>query len=421
MTAIPFDEHPSSQPSPAAWPDSPQEQMDDSDSKERAITKLLQHGVISHAFGQRLEYKVRTAMATRQTWQYRCCVLRHGKAINRAFFPITVDHTPPMRQIHPGPESTEAMRLNFAKEAVDVHFSRCAALREYLMLAAIYSQPASKSKRRYTFWVFLIGTAVLTAYGFWAYALRTDSGRLLGSAPLPVQGTADPVVDRGPTKAPRSVPLPASSGTARHGSSGEQASAPRITRLAETPKAVNLHDLLALENLPEKVDHAPPTPTPSVSPGSTASGVQAGDLLLLTGWLHRVSRAPDNTYRLQVSPSPRAEAPGLIAVVPPPDQATGLPDVQAQLQTARAFITQRLLRQQPSPRGSVIQKPIFVQLTGQLSYPDASLGEPSWGKRSRDVKARWEVRPVLEVRLATPAVPSDRSRPKSDSRRRDRE
>jgi hypothetical protein len=77
----------------------------------------------------------------------------------------------------------------------------------------------------------------------------------------------------------------------------------------------------------------------------------------------------------------------------------------------RTFIKQKLLRQQePSPRGTVMQHPIFVQLTGQLSNPTASPAAPSRGKRSQDAPARWEIRPVLEVQFATPSEPSNRSR-----------
>jgi hypothetical protein len=413
MTAIPFDEHPSSQPSPAAWSDAPDGQPHNGDNKQRAVAKLLRDGVLSHVFGQHGEYRVRTTMPARQAWQYQCCVLRHGKMIKEAFFPIIVDRTPHMPHIRTEPGGSEAMWLSFAKEAVDVHFTRCAALREYLMLAAIYSQPSSQSRQRYTFLALLIGMALLTAYGLWAYAFRTDSGQPPGNPPPPVQGATYPVIDRRPLKAPWTVPLHASSGTASRDIIDERAGAARLPRVAEMPQSVRLNDLIAPESPSQNIDHTPREPTPRVSPGSTAPDVRAGDLLLLTGWVHRVSRAPDSAYRLQVSPSPKAAAPGLVAVVPSPDQAADSPAERTQLQTVRAFITRQLLRQrEPSPQGSVIQRPIFVQLTGQLSYPDTSLGKPSQGKRPRDATARWEVRPVVDIRFATPPVPSNRSRPK---------
>jgi hypothetical protein len=413
MTAIPFDKRPLSHPSPVVRPNLLDWQLHDGDTKDRAVAELLRHEVISHAFGPNGEYEVRTTIATRRAWQYRCSILRHGKTFKRVFFPIDVKCKPHAPNVDIEAGGTEAMRLDFARDAVEVHFTRCAMLREYLMLAAIYSQPPPEPRRRYTLLAFLIGSAFLMAYGFWAHIPRTNTGQPPESPPLPVQTAPSPVVERPPMSAPLSVPLPEASDTASHKSNNAQTDAARIPRLAEPPKTVRLNDLIALEDSPERGKHALRAPTPQASPRSMGSDVQAGDLLLFAGWIHRVSRGPDSTYYLQVSPSPKARAPGLIAVVPPPDQASDSPAVRAQLQTVHAFVTQRLLRQQKaSPRGSAMKNPVFVQLTGQLSHPGASIDEPSRGKRSRDAAARWEVHPVLEVRFVKPPLASGHSRPK---------
>jgi len=190
----------------------------------------------------------------------------------------------------------------------------------------------------------------------------------------------------------------------------EQAGVSSPTHPVEMPKALSVKDLIALQGPSEKADYVPGALTPQAPSGSAASDIQPGDVLLLTGWLHRVSRAPDNTYRLHMSPNRNVGARDLIAMVPPPETAPGSPDVKVQIQTVRTFVKQQLLRQQePSPRGSVMQRPIFVQLTGQLSYPAPSPGPPAQGKRSQDATARWEVRPVLDVRFAMPAESPDRS------------
>ncbi len=404
MTVVPFDERPSPQTSPAAQLESPDGWPHQDDRKERAVIELLEHGVLSHAIGQQGEYKVRTTLVTRRAWQYRCCVLRQGKAMKGAFFPIFVERMPPVRQVSPKPWDAEDWRLSLAQEAVDVHFTRCAALREYLVLSAIYDQPALQSRRLYTFLAPLIGITVVVAYGFWAHTFRTDSGQPPGS-PRPL------VAERRPPKEPRSVPLSPSSSTANRNSVSEQGGASSLIDSAEAPKAVSVNDLLALQGLPEKTDQASRALASGISSGPATSDIQAGDVLLLTGWIHRVFRASDNTYRLHVSPHRNPGARALVATVPPPDQDQGSPAVQAQLQTVRTFIKQQLLRQQePSSRGSVMQRPIFVQLTGQLSNPTASPAAPSRGKRSQDTPARWEIRPVLEVQFATPSEPSNRSR-----------
>src|SRR5918996_2592603 len=84
MIVTPFDERSYSRSFLTAWPDSPGGHPPGDDKKEQAIAQLIEHGVLSHALGQHGEYKVRTTMTTRQTWQYRGCVLRHGKACKGA-------------------------------------------------------------------------------------------------------------------------------------------------------------------------------------------------------------------------------------------------------------------------------------------------------------------------------------------------
>ena len=119
-----------------------------------------------------------------------------------------------------------------------------------------------------------------------------------------------------------------------------------------------------------------------------------------TGWIQRVFRDPDGAYRLLVSPTQEPGAPGLSAVVPPPDQASGSPGVPVQLQAVRTFIRQRLLQQrEPSPRGAVMRRPVLVHLTGQVSVPDPSRRESSQGHGPRDAAARWAMRPVLDIQL----------------------
>jgi hypothetical protein len=367
--------------------------------------------VLRHTFGEDRAYEVRTTMATHRSWKYRCSVFRHGKEIKNEFVPIIVDRTRHMRHLLKEPGVTEAMRFHFAMEAVNVHFSRCAALREYSIMDSIFPQPLPPAYRRRHIMLFiLVGAAFLMAYGFWNLASWTNGEQLPGRPPSSVQEVEHPVVSRPPIEPPLSAPPPVFSGTASRDIPTEQAHTARITRPVGPPKAVRLIDLLALEHPPKRADRMSHAPSPQVSPGITGSDLQEGDLLRLTGWIHRVSRDADSTYRLQVGTSQKAGAPGLIAVLPHADQSSGSPSVRAQLQTVRAFIRERLLRQQePSPRGSIMRHPVFVQLTGQLSYPDAPLGAAQ-GNGPRDARAGWEVRPVLELQFATPSEPLDRAR-----------
>jgi hypothetical protein len=356
--------------------------------------------VLSHAFGHHGEYKVRTTMTTRQLWQYRSSVLRHGKAIKGAFFPILVEHQPALPRGSIRPLNAEEIRTSFAQEAVDVHFTRCAALREYLMLAALYDQPPTRSRGWFTLLAPLAGIAMIVAYGFWAHVVRIDAGQLMGNL-------ASMVTEPPQSAQPKVVPPAASSRTSdRHSVNGQGEPWGPIDA-EEIPKAVTVTDLLALEDPPGRAELT----ASASSSGSSSADLQVGDMLHVTGWLQRISRAPDSTYHLYVSPNRQAGTRVLIGKVPPPNQAQGTPAGQAQLQAVRAFIRQQMLRhQEPSPRGSVMQRPIFVQLTGQLAIPANLPAVPARGKRSQATLAHWEIRPIMEVRFATPSEFSDRSR-----------
>jgi hypothetical protein len=402
MTVTPFNGRPSAQSSLVASPELPSRPPYDDDRKEQAIAQLVEHGVLSHALGRHGEYKVRTTMTTRQNWQYRCSVLRHGKAIKGIFLPIIVEQPSPFKGITIRPQGAEDIRLRFAEEAVDVHFTRCAALREYLVLSALYDQPSSRSRGWYALLAPLMGIAVVVVYGFWTHALRTEGSQPPASPP-------SLVADRPSTSESWNVPLLPSSSTASGNSASVQDRPSSPIAPPEAPKTIRLSDLFAMQDFQQKPDRASRVPTSVAFEDSARADIQAGDVLLLTGWIHRVSRAPDNTYRLSVSPTRNPGGRTLLAMLPPPDQVSDSSTLRTQLQTARTFIRQELLRQQePSPRGSVMRRPILVQLSGHLSIPASSLVAAAPGKRPKVAAANWEISPVLEVRFAVAPEPTDR-------------
>jgi hypothetical protein len=401
MAVMSFHERSSSQPPLATWLDAPGEQSPSEDKKAQAVAKLLEHGVLSHVFGQHGEYKVRTTMTTRQVWQYRCSVLHHGKAIKRAFFPITVERRPPTPFSGTRLPNHEDIRLGFAREAVDIHFTRCAALQEYLMLAVLYDQPRKHVGRWYALLFPMVGIAALAAYGFWTQPFRVDVR----------QPTANPSVmvsEQSTGRGPKAVPLPASSPTASTKAVDEQSRPIDPGKPAGSSKDISVTDVLALQVPQEKVA----SPIRAFFAGGGASDIQEGDLLRVNGWLQRVSRGSDASYHLYVSPSRQAKTQVLMASVPPPTLAQDFPEQAAQLQTVRTFIRQQLLRgQEPSSRASVMQRPIFVQLTGQLALPTGPPVARARRKGASDAPPHWGIRPILEVQFATPPAFSDTTPP----------
>jgi hypothetical protein len=368
------------------------------------VAQLLEHGVLSHAFGQHGEYKVRTTLTTRQTWQYRCYVLRHGKPFKGGFFPIIVEHKPTQQRALLKHLSTDVTQNSFAQEAVDVHFTRCAALGEYLVLSALYDRPLSPPRR----WLILVpplaALAMAVAFGAWMHFFPKDSGQPLGTPPLPVtdqrptrEGAGAPVFNAGSPPGRTNVSTPA-----------------MVASPIDPPEAfktVSVRELVNQYTSQPKADSAPRTLPAGDPPGPPGSDLQAGDVVVVTGWIHRISRAPDGAYRLHLSASRNTEAKALMALVPPTVQAPNSPTVQAQVQEVRAFIKQQLMRQkEPSPRGSVMQRPIFVQLTGEVVSSRPSSGTPAQKKRAQEATAHWEIRRVLDIQFATPSEASGRLR-----------
>ena len=75
--------------------------------------------------------------------------------------------------------------------------------------------------------------------------------------------------------------------------------------------------------------------------------------------------------------------------------------VREYAKTVREFIRSKLLKgQEPSRRGSMMQRPPFIQVTGQLFYDDAHVGDPPRGKKGCQAATLWELHPVTEIHFA---------------------
>jgi hypothetical protein len=66
--------------------------------------------------------------------------------------------------------------MAFARQAVDDHFALCAALREYTLLATIYSEPVPSHHKPWRIaFVVLMLAALLTTYWFWSNPGRVEA------------------------------------------------------------------------------------------------------------------------------------------------------------------------------------------------------------------------------------------------------
>ena len=154
------------------WQTSSAIQPNGAEKKAQAVTELLRNKSLIHTFGQGGKYEVRTTIATRQAWRYRCSVRRDGKEITKGFCPVEVDLTDQLRQER---SVTEAMRVAFATAAVEDHFALCAAVSEYDLLAAIYAEPLPSPYKAWQItFVGLILAVLVTTYWFWRNPSHAD-------------------------------------------------------------------------------------------------------------------------------------------------------------------------------------------------------------------------------------------------------
>lgn len=166
--------------------------------------------------------------------------------------------------------------------------------------------------------------------------------------------------------------------------------------------AVTYGDLVKLDDPPDvtKNDHRfqsariPAFPNPH--------GLKEGDIVTVTGWLHLVAGESDGDYHIQISDSRDSQARCLIVEVPKDDEAfvtSGA--VRERAKAVREFVRATLLRgSEPSSRGSVMQRPAFVAVTGQLFYDDAHVGDAPRGKKGCQAETLWEIHPITDMTFA---------------------
>jgi hypothetical protein len=147
-------------------------------------------------------------------WRFQCSVLRHGRMLKGAFPPLEADRTPDMQR---AAAITEEMRIAFATEAVEMHFGRCAAVQEYLVMAAIFSQPSRRAFRGLQItMVVAMCAAIAAACWFW----KEPTLAALNALPAPppphtVQWERKEVFYTHLAGKPFTFPLPALDGASR--------------------------------------------------------------------------------------------------------------------------------------------------------------------------------------------------------------
>lgn len=146
--------------------------------------------------------------------------------------------------------------------------------------------------------------------------------------------------------------------------------------------------------------------------------VKEDTLVTISGWLYLVGfESDDCDFHIQISPQPRTSSDPptkddncIIVEVPSGQYATSIAD---QVEGARQWVIDNLLGKTAPRIGSVhvMQKPVYVTVTGALFYDDAHEylpdGGTGRGKQGMESKTLWELHPVTSIAFAPkpPAPP----------------
>jgi hypothetical protein len=200
---------PSANGTPEAGREPPEIHPRDLGDKPQAAAHLLQTKLLTHTFGFQGEWEVRTTLTTgRQAWRYRSSVLLHGKEMVNSYTPIDVDWTQKIRQAKAVTEETLA---EFAREAVELHFLRCADVADYSLMESIYTPLPPRRRWMKTATLALLCAAVLSAaYWFWEGGNGTGLEQSRQKPPThSLQWQLPQISHQSPAGVPLVLPLPA--------------------------------------------------------------------------------------------------------------------------------------------------------------------------------------------------------------------
>jgi hypothetical protein len=164
--------------------------------------------------------------------------------------------------------------------------------------------------------------------------------------------------------------------------------------------AVRIDDLLALPDAPGVARSDDRYQTARIPEPIGRLGLREGQLVTTSGWLHLVAHPADGDYHLQLTGS-RAEGDHcLIVEIPDPDRVTDA-RVRGVASAAREWVRANALGgEKPKKKGTELDQPIYVTVTGALFYDDAHVGEKPRGKRGEHAATLWEIHPVTSIAAA---------------------
>jgi hypothetical protein len=164
-------------------------------------------------------------------------------------------------------------------------------------------------------------------------------------------------------------------------------------------KTVPLEKLLSLQDVPGVRKNDPRYQSARIP--QFIEDLREGELIATAGWLHLVAAESDGDYHIQISTS-ATDGSNCFIVEVPIDDPTFVTDaaVRQAANTVREWFKQKVLSgRDPSPAGSAMQHPVYIEVVGALFYDDAHVGDPPRGKKGMKAATLWELHPLTSIRF----------------------
>jgi hypothetical protein len=208
------------------------------------------------------------------------------------------------------------------------------------------------------------------------------------------------------------IALPLRSGDIKPGSDKARwpikTSVPEGTDLAKAGTLINLSDLLSLQPAAEKMTKD----FESVRyPKPGGAKYAEGQIVRTRGYLRLIAGEGDGDYHMQISTTPDTFDNCLVVEVPDDDKTfiAKTPDLIPLAKNVRDWVANSLkLSKDPLGRILIMQKPPYVEVTGQLFFDaehQAAMGKGDFRGKSISgkqlpSKTSWELHPVIKMAFA---------------------
>ena len=164
---------------------------------------------------------------------------------------------------------------------------------------------------------------------------------------------------------------------------------------------MTFRDISRLAPPPGVMKNDPRYASARIPPFDNPLGAREGDIVSVRGWLHCVALSKEGSYNVHLTGSPHSFDQYVVIEFPDHERMAD-PTLRSPVQTARQFLKSQILAGKDPPReGALLGDAPYVQVTGQLFFNDAHVGDqPRPDKQGTHRASFWEIHPGLKIEFA---------------------